>query len=191
MNIASQSPIGVTAGREGPPPTPIMDPHQLLEKVTLKPLLLCGALALVAMPSFAADVGVSINLGEPGFFGQINIGNVPPPAMIYAQPVLVERAPEYADAPPIYLHVPPGHEKHWDRHCREYNACGRRVYFVRDDWYQNEYVPRYRRDGGRDYNEHRDDRDRHHDRRDDRDDDRGHHGGDHGDHDHEHGDHHD
>jgi hypothetical protein len=25
----------------------------------------------------------------------------------------------------------------------EYNACGRPVYFVRDDWYQREYVPRY------------------------------------------------
>ncbi len=38
----------------------------------------------------------------------------------------------------------PGHEKHWRKHCAQYNACGRPVYFVRDDWYNNEYVPRYR-----------------------------------------------
>jgi hypothetical protein len=42
------------------------------------------------------------------------------------------------------LHVPPGHEKHWSKHCAQYNACGRPVYFVRDEWYNNEYVPHYR-----------------------------------------------
>src|SRR2546425_10235251 len=26
---------------------------------------------------------------------------------------------------PIYLHVPPGHAKHWRKHCHEYNACDR------------------------------------------------------------------
>jgi hypothetical protein len=69
---------------------------------------------------------------------------VPPPRLVYAQPVVIERVPEYRGVAPIYLHVPPGHEKHWRKHCREYNACGRPVYFVRDDWYNNEYVPRYR-----------------------------------------------
>ena len=159
----------------------------------MKSILLGTAFALALAPSLgvAADVGVSINIGEPGFFGQVNIGNVPPAAMIYSRPVLVERAPEYSDAPPIYLHVPPGHERHWDRHCREYNACGRRVYFVRDDWYQNEYVPRYRHDGGRDYDEHRDQRDRKHDRRDDHGDDTDRHGHDHEERDRDHGDHHD
>jgi hypothetical protein len=63
--------------------------------------------------------------------------------VIYAQPVVIQRAPEFVSAPPIYLHVPPGHEKHWSKHCAQYNACGRPVYFVRDDWYNNEYVPRY------------------------------------------------
>src|SRR6185437_14231281 len=97
-----------------------------------------------AAPALAGDVGVSISLGQPGFYGQIDIGNVPRPQVVYAQPVVIQRAPEYASAPPIYLHVPPGHEKHWRRYCAQYNACGRPVYFVRDDWYNNEYVPRYR-----------------------------------------------
>jgi hypothetical protein len=42
-----------------------------------------------------------------------------------------------------------GYEKHWERHCSEYNACGRPVYFVRDEWYRNRFVPHY---------QHRDDR---------------------------------
>jgi hypothetical protein len=53
------------------------------------------------------------------------------------------RQAEFVAAPPIYLHVPPGHEKHWSKHCAQYNACGRPVYFVRDEWYNNEYVPHY------------------------------------------------
>jgi hypothetical protein len=110
---------------------------------------LCAALfAACVAPTFAADVGVSISIGQPGFYGQIDIGNVPRPQVVYAQPVVIQRAPQYVSAPPIYLHVPPGHEKHWRKHCGEYNACGRPVYFVRDDWYNNEYVPRYRRDDG-------------------------------------------
>jgi len=107
--------------------------------------LLLGAFAF---PTFAADVGVSISVGQPGFYGQIDIGNVPQPPVVYAQPVVITPSPEYVSAQPIYLHVPPGHEKHWSKHCGEYHACGRPVYFVRDDWYNNEYVPHYKHGGG-------------------------------------------
>lgn len=100
----------------------------------------------VTVPAFAA-VGVSVSVGQPGFYGQINIGNYPQPQVIYSQPVVVERGPAYEEAP-VYLHVPPGYEKHWDKHCRQYGACGRRVYFVKDDWYNHEYVPRYQREHG-------------------------------------------
>jgi hypothetical protein len=107
--------------------------------------ILCTVLfsACIA-PAFAADIGVSISVGQPGFYGQIDIGNAPQPQLVYPQPVVIRRSPEFVSSPPVYLHVPPGHEKHWTKHCAEYNACGRRVYFVRDDWYNNEYVPRYR-----------------------------------------------
>jgi hypothetical protein len=110
--------------------------------------ILCAALmGACTIPAFAGDVGVSISIGQPGFYGQIDIGNVPRPQVIYQQPVVIQRAPEFVAAEPIYLHVPPGHEKHWGKHCAQYNACGRPVYFVRDDWYNNEYVPRYRNGG--------------------------------------------
>jgi len=113
----------------------------------MKKALIAVLLGACAAPTFAADVGVSISVGQPGFYGQIDIGNIPRPPVVYAQPVVIAPAPEYVSAAPVYLHVPPGHEKHWSKHCAEYHACGRPVYFVRDDWYNNEYVPRYHGNG--------------------------------------------
>ena len=119
------------------------------------------AAATVATPALAADVGVSVSIGQPGFYGQIDIGDYyPPPQVIYRQPIVIERVP--MSRPPVYLRVPPGHAKHWSKNCHKYNACGERVYFVKDDWYNREYVPRYQE-------QHRDRRD---DRRDERGDDR-------------------
>jgi hypothetical protein len=112
-------------------------------------LQLTLVLAAVTSSARAADVGVSISIGQPGYYGQINIGDAPePPQLIYAKPVVIERDPHYA-GPALYLRVPVGYEKHWEKHCREYNACGRPVYFVRDEWYRNRFVPHY---------QHRDDR---------------------------------
>jgi hypothetical protein len=99
--------------------------------------------AVVATPAFAADVNASIGISQPGFYGQINIGEFPRPAVIYAQPVWVQRPPKNVYLQPIYLRVPPGHEKHWSKHCAKYGACGRPVFFVREDWYQTQYVPHY------------------------------------------------
>jgi len=109
----------------------------------MKKVLFAVMLATIAVPAFA-QVGVSISVGQPGFYGQLNIGGYPPPQVIYQQPVIVRQGAEYREAP-IYLRVPPGYERHWGRHCAEYRACGRRVYFVRNDWYNNDYAPRYRR----------------------------------------------
>ncbi len=36
--------------------------------------------------------------------------------------------------PGVYGRAPPGHSKHWSRHCRVYNACNQPVYFVRNDY---------------------------------------------------------
>jgi hypothetical protein len=111
--------------------------------------LFCIALfGVFAAPAFAGDVAFSLTVGQPGFYGQLDIGSVAPPQVVYAQPVVIQRAPEYVAAAPIYLHVPPGHEKHWSKHCAEYNACGRPVYFVKDDWYNREYVPHYQHEHG-------------------------------------------
>lgn len=107
----------------------------------MKKLLLAAALAAGAFQASAADVDMSISVGQPGFYGRIDIGDYPAPQMIYRRPIAVQRVP--MNRPPVYLHVPPGHAKHWSRHCREYNACDERVYFVRSNWYNTQYVPRY------------------------------------------------
>jgi hypothetical protein len=109
----------------------------------MKSFILAAGLFALASTAMATDVGVSINIGDPNFYGRIDIGNVPQPPVIYTQPVVIERRVEYVNAAPIYLRVPPGHEKHWEKHCHQYQACGRPVYFVRDDWYRNQYAPRY------------------------------------------------
>ena len=110
--------------------------------------LLAAALTLPAMfvPAHAADVnvGVSIDVGQPGFYGRINIGNMPPPVLMYPQPVVIQPAPVAVVQQPIYLHVPPGHARDWRRHCARYAACNQPVYFVQDQWYQQVYVPQYR-----------------------------------------------
>ena len=100
-------------------------------------------LAAATLPAFAADVGVSVTVGQPGFYGRIDIGNAPPPVLIYPQPVVTQRGYGAQPPPPLYLHVPPGHAQKWSKHCHKYDACSRPVYFVKDDWYNNVYVPHY------------------------------------------------
>ncbi len=121
----------------------------------MKRILLLAALAVAAAPSLAADVGVSVSVGQPGFYGHIDIGNFPQPQLIYPQPVIVQPVPVGVAPPqPIYLHVPPGHAKNWRKHCRKYNACGQPVYFVHDNWYNNVYVPHYAEHRGEQRGEH-------------------------------------
>jgi len=104
--------------------------------------------ALACVPSMAADVGVSVSVGQPGFYGRIDIGNVPQPVLIYSQPVVIQPVVGVVRAP-VYLHVPPGHAKDWGKHCGKYGACGERVYFVQDNWYNQVYVPHYQSQQGK------------------------------------------
>lgn len=150
----------------------------------MKAIILAASLLALSSTALASDVAMSLSVGQPGFYGRIDIGDYPQPQLVYRQPVLVERPVRYVEAAPIYLRVPPGHRRDWSRHCGYYRACGQRVLFVQDSWYVNEYAPRYRaghggrgwerhdrHDDRRDYREHHD---RHDDRRDHRDDHRGH-----------------
>ena len=141
------------------------------------PLLACVG---VAAPARAQNVSVGVTIaGEvvPGVYGQVVLGNQPPPPVLYAQPMIAR--PVVVAQPvavePIYLHVPPGHAKHWRKHCHEYHACDRPVYFVRSA----EYEPGFNMERWRAEHEHELEHGR-----------RGEHG--HGDRDrgeHEHGDH--
>jgi len=113
-------------------------------RVLMLALVVATSTAFGTGSALAADVGVSVSVGEPGFYGRVDIGNFPQPQVIYPQPVVIQRVPVAVAPQPIYLRVPPGHAKNWRKHCHKYDACGQPVYFVRDDWYNNVYVPRYR-----------------------------------------------
>ena len=141
----------------------------------LKHFLISGLLLASCGTASAADVGVSISVGQPGFYGRIDIGDYPYPVprVIYSRPIIVHRHADVYE--PIYLRVPPGHAKRWSHYCGRYDACDYPVYFVQDNWYHNEYVPVYREryydsgsynrghGGDRDHRYERDDRggDRH------------------------------
>lgn len=105
-------------------------------------LALCSALC--AGSAAAADVGISVQIGEPGFYGRLDIGRFPAPEVVYTRPVVIERVPYGVSRPPVYLRVPPGHQKNWRKYCGRYHACGEPVFFVRENWYRNDYAPRYR-----------------------------------------------
>jgi hypothetical protein len=109
----------------------------------MKRLVFAMAIAAAATPALAQNVGMSVTVGQPGFYGRIDIGNFPQPMVIYPQPVIIQPSPVAMYQYPIYLHVPPGHAKDWRKHCGRYNACGQPVYFVQESWYNNVYVPRY------------------------------------------------
>lgn len=110
---------------------------------------LLSLLLMATAPAFAADVGVSVSIGQPGFYGRIDIGGYPPPMVVYTEPVVIHHPPPRVVYAPVYLRVPPGHAKDWRRYCGHYGYCDRPVYFVRDEWYRDVYAPRYEGHPGR------------------------------------------
>ena len=123
----------------------------------MKRFLLTAAIiaTTVTIPALAADVGISLNIGQPGFYGRLDIGGYPQPDVIYVRPKHVER--RQMDLEPVYMRVPRNHSRQWRKNCYKYNACGERVYFVQDNWYNSQYIPRYQEQNS----------DRRYDRRDD------------------------
>jgi hypothetical protein len=116
-------------------------------------LTLLAVLGLVlvglAAPTFAqTSVGVSVGINQPGVYGRIDIGNMPPPPVILPQPVIV--TPVAVRPAPVYLYVPPGHQKKWAKHCASYNACGQPVYFVKESWVRERYEKEHGKDHGGD-----------------------------------------
>jgi hypothetical protein len=137
-------------------------------------LVAATALIVSVAPSQAAvDVGVSVQISQPGVYGRVDIGRYPQPAVIVQQPVWVARPVQPVPVvQPIYMWVPPGHQKHWHKHCGRYGACGAPVYFVQDRWYQQQVMVRehrghgeWRGDGRGDGRGEWRERDRGHDRR--------------------------
>lgn len=96
--------------------------------------------ALAALPLYAqTSVGVSVSINQPGVYGRVDFGNVAPPPVVFAEPILIAPPRVVVQQAPMYLYVPPGHQKHWAKHCHRYHACGHPVYFVREEWLRERY----------------------------------------------------
>jgi hypothetical protein len=129
-----------------------------LRRFNMKHILIAAAVAAFTItPAVAGNAGVPVNIGQPDFYGRIDIVDFPQPQVIFVQPMIITRGP--IKRPPIYMHVPPTHARHWSKHCSQYAACGESVFFVQDNWYDSEYVPRYQeRHGNRQVISRNDDR---------------------------------
>ncbi|HEX6705855.1 MAG TPA: hypothetical protein VF169_13915 [Albitalea sp.] len=108
--------------------------------------IIAMVLAAFAAAGAAAqtNVGVSVEVVQPGVYGRIDIGRFPRPEVVYAKPVIITPAPVAVQ--PVYLYVPPGHQKNWAKHCARYNACGQPVYFVKESWVEAEHAKHGKKD---------------------------------------------
>lgn len=107
----------------------------------MKKIIALALLGAVTAGSAVAQtsVGVSIGINQPGVYGRINIGDVPRPALVLPQPVIIAPPRVAVERAPVYLYVPPAHQQNWRRYCGRYSACGQPVYFVRDTWVRERY----------------------------------------------------
>jgi len=115
-----------------------------MQKTLIKISMLASFLSGVSL-AHAGDIGVNVVVeGEvaPGVYGRVELGKDSHPDLVYREPRVIVVEEKYRRYKPIYLHVPPGHAKHWDKHCHEYNACNRKVYFIKSA----EYSPDYHRE---------------------------------------------
>jgi len=116
----------------------------------MQKLLALPLLIIAAVPAFAADVAVAVTVGDPRFYGRIDILGYPQPQLVYPEPIIVQPAPTGVVVQPVYVRVPPGHAKDWKKHCKKYKLCGQPVYFIQDAWYTQVYVPEYQAKKGKD-----------------------------------------
>ncbi len=122
-------------------------------------LALCAAALALALSGAAhAQSYMNVTIGgafAPGVYGQIAVGNSPPPPVLNLRPIVIGRP--IHGAPVLYLHVSPEEHRHWKRHCARYNACGHPVNFVKIDnrnrWWEHHDGERHdNRRAGRDEN---------------------------------------
>jgi hypothetical protein len=127
----------------------------------------CRAIVLVGMAVVTTVAAAS----ESGIYGRLDLDGLSTPQVINAKPVLADSSSSRALTQAVYVHVPPGDEKHWRARCRLYDACDVPVHFVTESWFLDVYLPsvgaqdgreqRYREQMGRQRGTQRDEHDVH------------------------------
>ncbi len=106
-------------------------------------LLIIAIWVLPPAIASAADAGLSLSIGQPGFYGEIYLDDAyPVPELVHPNPAIIYTPPNKVQQP-IYLHIPQKHVKNWRRFCIQYRACDRPAYFVHEHWYNDVYIPYY------------------------------------------------
>lgn len=111
-------------------PVILLKAERLMKKIYPLLLFLSSVVtgACQAQAFFNATVGSEFS---PGVFGQINVGNAPPPPVYFQQPVVGGQA--VYGAPPMYVYAPIDEAQNWGYFCGKYRACGMPVYFIQYD----------------------------------------------------------
>lgn len=110
----------------------------------MKGALAAGAALMLAAGSASAGTQINISIGDNGYHGVLPALTGWRPDVWNASPVVAIGAAA-AGIAAIYLNVPDKERRDWKRYCGKYDACGRPVHFVKDDWYRRTYAPKYRR----------------------------------------------
>jgi len=84
-------------------------------------------------------------VGDPAYYGQVDLVNNTVPPTVYATPVVAQPAPPGVYYQPVYMRVPAVYYQNWPQYCGYYNACFYPVFFVQESWYVGFYSPWYRR----------------------------------------------
>lgn len=96
-------------------------------------------LALFSLLCLGPTNALGQSMGQPGYYGYIEIGANPQPPLLISNAVMGN--PGVYTGSPIYMHVPPEHARAWSRYCHLYGACDWVVFFVDNAWYESVYVP--------------------------------------------------
>lgn len=103
-----------------------------------------GLALLLGAASAGASTQVNISIGDSGYRGVLPALSGWRPEVWNSSPVVAIGAAA-AGLAAVYLNVTDSERRDWKRHCGKYDACGRPVYFVKNDWYRGTYAPEYRR----------------------------------------------
>lgn len=94
------------------------------------------SLALVAVTCSSAYATT-----DEGIYGRLNLKGLPKPETIVDKTIKASNILLSVFNRPAYIHVYPGDEQHWARHCQQYDACTTPVLFVTEAWFLNVYLP--------------------------------------------------
>ena len=107
----------------------------------MKLILLAILLTTASASVVASDGSTASRIGQSRYYGRLDFGDYPPPQLVNPWPRAIRTVS--MGRPPVYMYVPPEHARNWSKYCRNYNACGERVFFVQNYWYEHEYFPHY------------------------------------------------